>query len=316
MADPGQLFHRRLGQRVEFFGIDHRRMAAQRYGAAGIASTAAARHYGQAEGDAVAHQVGDLVLAVRIDDDKGIFDAPVGGVGDMRDAGEAVELDVVAVRAAREQAQRFFAQLSRFLELAFEGLDGVIALFQQQGHLEVARGVLRNQFRGHRFFGEVMTAPFFDFGETVAHRLYQLGAPFRIVEQVVLQIGVAVDHPDIAQHLVEHARRTAGAPFLAQVEQRLPRRIAKQADHHLTVGKGRVVVGDFAKTCGHGVGGEAIQHRILPYRGATSANNPIRAKACRRFAHPRGRQKYPRNWRKNWQTTWVPASVRRAPRCR
>jgi hypothetical protein len=35
-------------------------------------------------------------------------------------------------------------------------------------------------------------------------------APLAVVEQVIFEVGVALDDPDVAQHLVEHARRTAG----------------------------------------------------------------------------------------------------------
>ena len=35
----------------------------------------------------------------------------------------------------------------------------------------------------------------------------QLPAPFRVVQQILLQVGVALHHPDVAEHFVEHARR-------------------------------------------------------------------------------------------------------------
>ena len=58
-----------------------------------------------------------------IDDDERIFDAPVGRVGHVRDARESVELHVVVARDAREARDDFAAQLPRFGELVFEGVD-------------------------------------------------------------------------------------------------------------------------------------------------------------------------------------------------
>ena len=78
-------------------------------------------------------------------------------------------------------------------------------------------------------------------------RLDQLGAAARVVEQVVLQVGVALHDPDVAQHLVEHARRAAGAALAAQEAEHLPGALAEQADDDLAVGERGVVVGDLAQ---------------------------------------------------------------------
>ena len=67
----------------------------QRNRAAGVAGAAAARDDGQAELDAALDQAGHLVLGVRRQHDERILDAPVGRVGHVRDARQAVELDVV-----------------------------------------------------------------------------------------------------------------------------------------------------------------------------------------------------------------------------
>ena len=73
------------------------------------------------------------------------------------------------------------------------------------------------------------------------------GAALRVVQQVVLQVGIALHHPDVAQHLVQHARRAAGAALLAQAVEHLPGARAEQADHDLAVGERGVVVGDLAQ---------------------------------------------------------------------
>ena len=69
----------------------------------------------------------------------------------------------------------------------------------------------------------------------------------RIVEQVVLQIRIAIHHPDIAQNLVQHASRAAGAPLVAQLVQHLPGGLAQQADDDFAIRQRGVVVGNFAQ---------------------------------------------------------------------
>jgi hypothetical protein len=111
----------------QLLGVDHRRQVRQRHGAAGVAGAAAARDDGQAELDAVLDQRGDLLLGVRIEDDEGVFDAPVGGVGDVRDAGQPVEGDVVLARVSGQHLQCLLAQLGGFLEAALEAFTAVFA---------------------------------------------------------------------------------------------------------------------------------------------------------------------------------------------
>jgi hypothetical protein len=85
-----------LAHRLELLGVDDRALPGQRHRAAGVAGAAAARDDGQAEFDAAGHQGGHLGLAVGREHHEGHLHAPVGGVGDVRDAAQAVELDVVA----------------------------------------------------------------------------------------------------------------------------------------------------------------------------------------------------------------------------
>jgi hypothetical protein len=89
-----------------------------------------------------------------------------------------------------------------------------------------------------------------DFGQAVMQGLDQLGAPLRVVQHVVLQIRVAAHHPDVAQHLVQHARRAAGLARAAQFVQQPPRGFAQQPDHDLAIGKRGVVIRDFAQAGG------------------------------------------------------------------
>ena len=73
-----------------------------------------------------------------------------------------------------------------------------------------------------------------------------------ITEQVVLQIRIARNHPDVAEHFVQHARRPAGAALAAQLVEHFPHRGAEQADHDLAVGERRIVIRNFPQAGGHG----------------------------------------------------------------
>ena len=54
----------------------------------------------------------------------------------------------------------------------------------------------------------------FDFVQAMEQRFDQLAAAFGVLEEIVLEKGVAVDDPKISQHLVQHAGRAAGAALI------------------------------------------------------------------------------------------------------
>ena len=228
----------------QLLGVDHRRVGRQRHGAAGVAGAAATRDDGQPGFDAAAHEVADFLLGVRVEDDEGVFDAPVGGVGDVRDAGEAVEGDVVLARVLAENAQDIAAQVIGFGKTGGEAVNRSMRGFDQALDLGSALNILIFTFG----------AALFDLGQAVPQGIDQCVAAFLVVEQVVFQIRVALNHPDVAQHLVEHARRAAGNAFAAQFVEHRPVVCAKQADDYLAIGKRGVVVGDFAQAGSHGCG--------------------------------------------------------------
>ena len=91
-----------------------------------------------------------------------------------------------------------------------------------------------------------------DLVQPVPERGDQQPPALRIVEEVVLQVRIALDDPDVAQHLEQHPGGPAGAPLAAQLLQQPPHRLAEQADHDLAVGERRVVVGDLAQPRGGG----------------------------------------------------------------
>ncbi len=93
-----------------------------------------------------------------------------------------------------------------------------------------------------------------DFGQPVLQRTDQRLAALRTRKQIVFEIRIAAHHPDVAQHLVQHARRTAGDALAAQHIQHRPHLLAQQADDDLAVGKRSGVVGNFPEAGGHGFG--------------------------------------------------------------
>ena len=102
-------------------------------------------------------------------------------------------------------------------------------------------------------------APLLDVGEPMVQCFDQQVAPLRVVEQVLLEVRVAPHDPDVAEHFVQHACRTASAAFGAEIVEQRPAFGAEQADHDLAVRERGVVVGDLAQT--HRLGGLRLQGR-------------------------------------------------------
>ncbi|MNT11369.1 hypothetical protein D3C72_1462440 [compost metagenome] len=154
----------------------------------------------------------------------------------MRHAREAVELDVVLGREPAQHAGGLAAQRGDVAEGVVEGGDGLADEPGELAHQLVARQVA------------VGGAALLHLAQAVAQGVDQLAAAARVVEQVVDEVGVALHHPDVAQHLVEHARRSAGAALGAQGLQQVPAALAQEANHDLPVGEAGVVVGDLAQS--------------------------------------------------------------------
>jgi hypothetical protein len=143
--------------------------------------------------------------------DERVFDAPVGCVGHVRDALQAVERDVVLARVAAERALHAPAQRRRFRKPFGEAVDGAARGIEQPADFAVAVRIVRG----------ITRAPLIDRVEPVMQRVDEQLAPPGVVQQIVLQIGIALDDPDVAQHLEQHSRRAAGAALAAKIlEQR------------------------------------------------------------------------------------------------
>jgi hypothetical protein len=153
----------------------------------------------------------------------------------VRDAGEAVELHVVLVRDACKPPGHAFSKIVGIAKALFEAVD---------------RGVGRGEERRHTLV-RPLRAPRLDGRETLAHFGDQRRTALGIRDELVFDIRIAADDPDIPEHFIKHLGRPARAPLTAQRVQRFPRRLAEQAHDDLAIGERRVVVGYFAKPGRH-----------------------------------------------------------------
>ena len=159
----------------------------------------------------------------------------------MRYPRQPVKHNIVRLGDFAQTLQNLPPLLARFVKTAVKTLD---RLFRR-----------RNQYIDLR----IVVAAFADFVQPVAHFPHQRGTAFRVLQQIINQIRIAHDHPNIAQHFKQHPRRTPRPALSAQVLQNLPRLIAQQADDDFAVGVGSIVVGNFPNTLrggsrGHGGG--------------------------------------------------------------
>jgi len=88
----------------------------------------------------------------------------------------------------------------------------------------------------------------------MAQGINQCTTALWVGQQVILQVGIALHHPHIAEYFVEHAGRAPRAPLLTQLIQNSPRVSTEQPHHDLLIRKRCVVVGYFAQTRHLGVG--------------------------------------------------------------
>ena len=220
----------------QLLGVDHGGERRQRHRATRVSGAAAAGNDGQSQLDAGAHESRDFVLGIGCEHDEGDLDPPVGGIGRVGDAGVRVEADVVGVGVASQEPLRPPTQGFHGLEGAGESGDRGTGCSQQPYHTRVA-GLVRP------------VAPPLDVGEPMLQRRDQLATASRVVQQVLLEVRVAVHDPDVAQDLVEHAGRAARAPLRPQLVEQAPALGAQHPDDDLAVRERRVVVGDLAQAC-------------------------------------------------------------------
>jgi hypothetical protein len=243
-VDAGQALELDRAQPDELLGVDDRRERRERDRAAGVAGAAAARDDGQAELDAAGHHMRDLGLAVGGQHHERVLDAPVGRVGHVRHTRHAVEADVVARGGPRQPAQRACAKIGRLREHRLE------TRHRFAGEREQPRDLGAACLAGGGVAGALGVAAPLDLAQPVLQRLDQRGAALGVVEQVVLEERVALDHPDVAQHLVEHAGGAAGAALGAQLVDDRPSLVAEHPQHDLAIRERGVVVGNLPQPSG------------------------------------------------------------------
>jgi hypothetical protein len=186
-------------------------------------------------------QAGHFGFAVGREHDEGVLDAPVGGVGDVRNARQAVELEVVGRGVPAQHASRVLAQVPYGAKVRGKGLHRLAGQAQQFAHQRVALRIARR------------VAPLADLAQPVVQRVDQQLPALGVLQQVVFQVGVALHDPDVAQHFVQHAGGAPGAAFLSQLVEDGPGPGPEQAQHDLPVGERGVVVGNLAQANGRGV---------------------------------------------------------------
>ena len=155
----------------------------------------------------------------------------------MRDARERIEAHVVGARVPFEQSTCAFAQLHGAREILGELVHALASRLQQLADLAVALDVCR-------------IAPPLHFVEAVMQSLDEQPATPRVLDEIVLQVRIALHDPDVAEHFVQHARRTPSATLAAQLIQDAPGRCPEQTQDDLAIGKRRVVVRNLAQALG------------------------------------------------------------------
>ena len=112
----GQRDHFNFSHGLQLFGIDHSRLPGQRNRAAGVTRAAATRHDGQPQVDAALDQARHFNFSVRRQHHKRIFNPPIGCVGDVRYARQAVKFNVVFLGQLAQAATGQAAQVIHFFK--------------------------------------------------------------------------------------------------------------------------------------------------------------------------------------------------------
>jgi hypothetical protein len=150
------------------------------------------------------------------------------------DSGIGVEAHIVAAGVFQQHAPSFLAHGREIGEVLFETLYRLACRGEQLDYLRVAQAV-----------GGL--SALFDLAQPVVQGIDELPAAPGVVHQVVLQERVALDHPDIAEHLVQHAGGTACAPLAAQLVEEAPGLGTQQPDDDFAIRQGGIVIRNFAQ---------------------------------------------------------------------
>ena len=139
---------------------------------------------------------------------------------------------------ATQHTYGFATQVCSLAQRRIELLNRQAGGMQQLPHQGVALGLTVWGVKGvarltcRRF---AAGSTLFNFTQAVVQGVHQHLTTLGVVKQVILQIRVALHHPNVAQHLVKHARRTPGSALLPQLVQYLPGTSSEQANHNFSV---------------------------------------------------------------------------------
>ena len=153
----------------------------------------------------------------------------------MAHARQGIKFDVVFGCVLAQSLLCLTAQLCHGRKSFAEHFDGMACQHQQFAHQAVSQSIC---FR---------RAAFLNFAQAVLQSFHQQLSTAWVVEQVVLQIRIALNHPNIAQHLIKHASRPARAAFVSQLIEQVPGTDTQQTNHNFSIGEACVVVGNFAQ---------------------------------------------------------------------
>ena len=149
----------------------------------------------------------------------------------MRYARHTIKFNVVTSGIPTEHAAGAATQLTHTVEIGREFFHRLPRQFDQRRHMLLT--LLDFRLDGVIILRHHATP--INLIQSVIQRIDQCLAARWVVEQIVLQIGVALYHPDVAQYLVQHACRTPRLAQAAQLGDQVPCRIAQQTDHDLAI---------------------------------------------------------------------------------
>ena len=190
-----------------------------------------------------------LLLGVRVQHDERILDAPVGGVGDVRHAREAVERDVVRGACAREPAHARACAAARFARTHAAKRSTAARARRQAVDLRVATSHCartvgsrraRRRPRTDRAASRSPRAGGAAPRPAAARRFgFSSRSSCRYGLRSTTQMSPSTSNSMRAERPVRRSARSS--------EERLPRIRAEQADDDLAIGERRVVVGNLAQ---------------------------------------------------------------------
>ena len=151
----------------------------------------------------------------------------------MTGSGKTVKPDIVFRGKLLKKPPGFTAQTFGLNEVCIKLFHGFMCERKKFCHLGIA---LRHS----------RIPAFFHLIETVFHGVDQEHTAASVFKQIILQVGIAVDNPNVAQNLIEHSGRPAGSAEVSEFGQNFPGFLSEQPDDDFSVGKRCVVVRNFA----------------------------------------------------------------------